>query len=175
MCHESETLAPVPPDETWLDWAPSDYPPESSDLLTREGVLDLLKERQILATERNLRSWEYLGVLPRPILRHYGGAPRALYPEWIVELVWWLGEYRARGLTLSEIQPLIRKLGAAVGTVGLPAQRQQLIARRDRLAAELQRAETALQSFIAAHMPQRHDGLSAPPVIEYAHVSGEWR
>ncbi len=60
-------------------------------LLTRDELIEELANRQVRVTERQVRSWQSYGLIPKPIRRKPQGAddalPRALYPVWVVSLV----------------------------------------------------------------------------------------
>ncbi|HEV2107659.1 MAG TPA: hypothetical protein VGR16_05305, partial [Thermomicrobiales bacterium] len=66
---------------TWLDVLPEGTPPLDIDsFLTRDEVVEELTEQGVDVDAGTLVYWERIGLLPRPIRRHRGGAPRALYP-----------------------------------------------------------------------------------------------
>ncbi len=92
---------PKPKHATWLDWLPPDAP-EPTDLLTREDVLDRLRQRREDVTERELRRWEYEGVLPRPVRRGRTGV--AHYPEWYVPLARHVRRLRRLDFSLDQIR-----------------------------------------------------------------------
>lgn len=112
--------------ETWRDWLP-DGTPEPTYLLTREEVvaaaersarLGRLSNQQsgksiVLGTGSistgDLRYWESIGVLPRPLRRRHEGAQRALYPAWYTHLARQVRLYQDLGWSLDEIRPKIRK------------------------------------------------------------------
>ncbi len=75
-----------PKRETWRAWLP-DGAPEPSKLFTREEVLDALAREGVEADERDLRHWEQVGALPRPVRQWHRDAVRATYPWWYVYLV----------------------------------------------------------------------------------------
>ncbi len=75
-------------EETWLDWMPPGMtapPPE--ELLTRAELLAEVRDAGLDITPRTFRSWEALGILPRPVRRWHRGAVRATYPRWLLHLV----------------------------------------------------------------------------------------
>jgi hypothetical protein len=96
--------------ETWQDWVPS-ATVEPALLLTREQFLDRLRGRGIDANERDLRFWEYEGILPRPVrLREPGArATRPYYPLWMMAAVFTLRELQREGRQLRDIAPLLRR------------------------------------------------------------------
>jgi hypothetical protein len=82
----------APRKQTWEEWIPDGYPPPADDdLRTREeimGALHAMAERGFGedVSERTIRHWESLGILPSPVRRRFKGATRAVYPSWFFEL-----------------------------------------------------------------------------------------
>jgi hypothetical protein len=98
----------TPPKQTWVDWLPPRAIPPLDTLLTREDVLDVLRERGVDVTEHDLRYWENEGILPRPVRQWFRGATRATYPGWYVELVERLKWLQRQGSPLRLIGPRLR-------------------------------------------------------------------
>ena len=94
--------AQAKPKETWRDWA-GPYAPEPDPLLSRDEVLDRLRQIRVEATERDLRFWEAKGVLPRPVRQMHRSAIRAVYPWWYPHLVWEVRRLQQFGQSLPEI------------------------------------------------------------------------
>lgn len=93
---------------TWIDWmAPGT--PEPTELITRDEVIDRLLQRGVKIAARTLAHWESIGATPRPVRRWRDGAPRALYPDWVVDIAVQVPHFlRYEGLTLSEIGDTLR-------------------------------------------------------------------
>ncbi len=94
--------------ETWRDWLPKDVadPP----LVTRAELIRDLDERRADVAERTLRTWENLGIVPRPVRRMHAGTVQALYPDWFVHLVIFIRGLRAQNHSLQQIRPNGRAL-----------------------------------------------------------------
>ncbi len=100
---------PATEQETWLDWLPERAPDlELGDLLSRDELLQELRDRGVDVNARTLASWEAKGTLPRAIRRWRDGAPAALYPVQAVGAVEHLRRLRAEGVPLQTIKPLVR-------------------------------------------------------------------
>jgi DNA-binding transcriptional MerR regulator len=95
-----------PKRETWRDWLPPGAPEPA--LLSRDELLGRLRAWRIEATERDLRFWEYEGVLPRSIRRSHGGAVRAVYPAWYANLVQRVRYLQREGYPLDQIRRRVR-------------------------------------------------------------------
>ncbi len=98
--------------ETWREWQAPDIiePP----LVTRAELLNTLDRLGLNdINERALRFWETKGVLPAPVRRRFNGATRALYPPWMVNLVFSLRHLQARGFALDALPLQMRVLGWA--------------------------------------------------------------
>ncbi len=104
------TEAPTRPNkETWVDWVKDGAPdPSPEDLITRDELIDHLREAGIPITTRELRYWETEGALPRPVKRSHTGAIRAVYPRWVLRLVPRLRTLRHQGVPLPEIGAHLR-------------------------------------------------------------------
>ncbi len=96
-----------PKRQTWRDWTPGLLEPE--ELITRDQVLATLERLGLRdISERTLRYWEDHGVLPAPIQRRHLGKTRALYPWWMVDLVWRLKRYQDKDFALAELPEPMR-------------------------------------------------------------------
>ena len=93
--------------ETWLAWLPPGTA-TPAELLTRDELLARLGRWDVDASESDLRYWEYVGALPRPVRRWHRGATRAVYPSWYPALVRQLRALQRGGLRLEEIGPRLR-------------------------------------------------------------------
>ena len=99
----------APTKETWRDWFEWE---EGYDFENDEVTLDVLLESlqgylkdEERVTADNIRYWQKIGVLPRPIKRWHDGATRALYPRWAaMETIFELLELQRRGYTLQQIK-----------------------------------------------------------------------
>lgn len=98
--------------ETWQQWqAPGVIEPP---LVTREELLNTLDRLGLNdINERALRFWETKGVIPTPVRRRFNGATRALYPLWMVNLVFSLRHLQSRGFALDALPLQMRVLGWA--------------------------------------------------------------
>ncbi len=105
------TEAPAKPKrETWQDWLPPGVPAFTPDeLMPRAEFLTELRNRGIDASESDLRYWEYVGALPRPIRRWHEGATRALYPRVAFDAVSTLRRLQRDGLPLEDIGARLRE------------------------------------------------------------------
>ncbi len=100
--------------DEWHEWRAAGWLPRSApapapeDLITRDQLLAKLERLGLKVNPRTLRHWEHEGVLPAPIRRRHRGATRALYPPWMVNLVWQLLAYRDEGFALAELPERMR-------------------------------------------------------------------
>ncbi len=94
--------------ETWEHPSWKAEGPPDPHLVTRAELLTIVKRLGLDADERDLRYWESLGLLPRPVRRRHGGATRALYPRWVAQLVFQLRYFQDQGLTLAELPDRMR-------------------------------------------------------------------
>src|SRR4051812_21043386 len=83
MPAKQATEKPRPAQETWRD-PPWTHPNEAPqfNLLTREQLIERVRENGYEASARDLIFWESEGVLPRAVKQRHDGATRALYPHW---------------------------------------------------------------------------------------------
>jgi len=91
--------------KTWLDLQPPGAPEPS--LLTRAQLLERVGRD---ADESDLRYWESIGVLPKPIRRWHNGATRALYPASYIVGIWNIRRLQANGLPLEQIRGSVWRL-----------------------------------------------------------------
>jgi len=83
--------------------------PEPTDLITRDEVIARLRRRGVKVAARTLAHWESVGATPHPVRRWRDGAPRALYPDWVVDIAIQVPHFlRYEGLTLSEVGDALR-------------------------------------------------------------------
>src|SRR5215211_8268723 len=72
----------------WRDWLPIGEPePTADDLVTRDELLERVRESGIDFNARTFQHWEAMGALPRPLRRWHDGAVRALYPAWLALMI----------------------------------------------------------------------------------------
>lgn len=93
--------------ETWRDWLPEGTP-DPEELFTRDELLVEMRASGLEVSESDLRFWERVAVLPKPVRQGHKGATRAVYPWWYVPLVQRLRELQGEGERLESIRPLIR-------------------------------------------------------------------
>jgi len=103
----SGTLADVSQREEWTAWVPTNRN-SMDELITRDEIVDRVRQSGIHVTADDLRYWERQSVLPRAIRRRRGNATYALFPEWYVQLVIWIRAWQQQGMRLREIRPLLR-------------------------------------------------------------------
>lgn len=96
-----------PKHETWLDWL-SPGQAEPRPLITREELVERVRELGVKAGPGDIRFWESEGILPRAVKRWHNGATRALYPNWMPYVVVSLRDHQANGVPLSEIAERLR-------------------------------------------------------------------
>jgi len=98
--------------ETWIDWLPDegreDALLDAEPLLTRDELVAELKGTQDEVTVHNLVHWQSMGAIPYPVTRRRRGAPRALYPQWMINLIHTLRTLQEKGYKLREIGPILR-------------------------------------------------------------------
>jgi hypothetical protein len=103
------TAPPRAKRETWRDWMVPGTP-EPTDLITRDEVIERLHDRGVSVTPRTLANWESIGATPRPIRRWRDGAPRALYPAWVVDIAAQVpGMLRHEGIPLHDVGSDLRQ------------------------------------------------------------------
>jgi DNA-binding transcriptional MerR regulator len=94
--------------ETWRDWFPD--APEPDRLFTRDEVLEFAARDGTKVTTSNIRYWEALGIIPRPIRRWHGDAVHAVYPIWVANLLRQVRTFQREGYNLRQIKHHIRTL-----------------------------------------------------------------
>jgi DNA-binding transcriptional MerR regulator len=162
--------------ETWLD-APWSQAPDvgSVDLdrfLTRQELVAATQERLTNPIDKStIVHWEQAGVLPRPIRRHRGGAPRALYPPgamYFIGVARWL---QSEGLSLREIRQWLRALATNEKNAGAALDERGTRARSARSALMLMaRSEEQFR-----HLPPGTiRGVSIRFTDEQGHVITGW-
>ena len=77
-------------------------------LLTRDELLEILHQRGIMVTDRQIKSWVTYGLIPSPIRRvrpgTTDGRPYALFPLWTAGLVMDLVVRMNRGSTIEYLK-----------------------------------------------------------------------
>lgn len=98
--------------ETWVDWMPTEGRDEAlldaEPLLTRDELIADLKQIGVDVTSRDLILWQSRGVIPYPQRKQHRGAVRALYPQWMIDIVRMLRDLQGQGYKLREIGPILR-------------------------------------------------------------------
>jgi DNA-binding transcriptional MerR regulator len=131
--------ATKPTRQTWIDLLPEGAPPPNTDdLLTRAELVAELAERGVDVDPGTLVFWERRRILPRPVRRHRGGAPNALYPRYAIHAVKHIRDLQGRGRTLDQIAPVMRAWALSP------------VLWQDPLGGHLARARTALLELAAA-------------------------
>jgi hypothetical protein len=103
------TKAP-PKRETWENWIPPGwFGPTDEELITRDELLDRVRELGADIHPRTLQIMEKDGLVPRPIRRWHGDAVRAIYAPWVVELVIRAYLHRRKRWSLEEAQADMRE------------------------------------------------------------------
>jgi hypothetical protein len=96
-----------PQRETWRDWEPEGTP-EPELLLTRDHVLDQLRDEGFIVSRNDMRNWQTAGVIPYGINRWHEGAVRTLYPGWAAPMLRSVRTLQGEGRKLPEIRDRIR-------------------------------------------------------------------
>ncbi len=99
-------MAGQPRREDWRAWQEPGAP--EPRLLTTDELLATAERLGIKVDARDLRYWAAEGVLPGPVRRRHNGATRALYPRWMVDLIYHLRRYQDEGFTLARLAPRLR-------------------------------------------------------------------
>jgi len=110
---------PRPPREDWRQWLPAGVPEPST--ITRAELLTEVRRHGIAVSERELRYWESLHALPRPVRKFRNGAMQATYPWWHDEVVAELLQLRGRSRSWDEIGARLRQSFKAFATRTTPA------------------------------------------------------
>ena len=71
--------------QTWQDLLLEGTPPPK--VIGRKALLERCAQLGTTISERQLRYLESVGALPRPVRRFHEGAPQALYPIWLPDVV----------------------------------------------------------------------------------------
>ncbi len=102
------TEAPTRPKrETWRDWM-SPEAAEPTELLSRDELINQLRQEGVKVSAADLRNWQDDGIVPYGIRRWYQGATRTLYPSWMAHTIRELREMQAAGKALPEIKQSLR-------------------------------------------------------------------
>lgn len=109
-----EQDASTPARETWIDWVPEegreDALLDAEPLLTRDELVAELQQYSGTkdVNARNIIHWQSIGAIPYPLKERRQGAPRALYPKWMIGTIHQLKSLQNDGYKLREIGPLLR-------------------------------------------------------------------
>lgn len=93
--------------ETWRDWMPGE-PPDGMVIMSRDELLDALRDRGIDITPRTLERWQAAGALPYPVRRWHEDAVKATYPGWLVPAIAHLRELQDQSVPVARIAQHMR-------------------------------------------------------------------
>jgi len=94
----------IKPKATWREWIPEGIPePYDDELISRDTLLNQLREYNVGISPRTLQRWEGLGLIPGPVRKWHDGATRALYAPWVVNVVIVVNAAKVRGDTNDHI------------------------------------------------------------------------
>ena len=95
--------------ETWIDW---DLPvsEDPADLLTRDELLQMLRDQRVLVSRDDLRNWQSAGIIPYPVNRWHDGAVRSLYPHAMATVLRTIRSQQADGHKLPAIRETVRSI-----------------------------------------------------------------
>ncbi len=110
--------ASKPKRETWRDWM-SPEATEPTELLSRDELVNQLRQEGIKVSAADLRNWQDDGIVPYGIRRWYQGATRTLYPPWMADTIRELRELQAAGKALPQIKQDLR-IAARQRTTPIP-------------------------------------------------------
>ena len=115
--------APPKTRETWIDWIPDEpgwFGPTDEELITRDELLERVKDLGVKIHPRTLQQLENQGLMPRPVRRWHDGAVRALYAPWVVDLAIRAQERRRGKWPLDKAQADVREAAKqAIVTYGM--------------------------------------------------------
>ncbi|MDP9364222.1 MAG: hypothetical protein M3Q10_08355 [Chloroflexota bacterium] len=103
------TEAPTTAKATWMDWAGPDEP-EPAELLTRDELIERLRDEGFVVDREDLRNWQSTGTIPYGINRWDGTATRTFYAPWMLAVVRTLRVMQADGRKMAEIRAHLRDL-----------------------------------------------------------------
>ncbi len=102
----TETFTPKRNRETWQDWM---LPGQTvRKLYTREELSASCSALGFKVTPNDFRYWEGEGVIPRSIKKWHEGATRAVYPDWMRNLLLVLRTMQDEGDSLESITEFLR-------------------------------------------------------------------
>jgi hypothetical protein len=114
-----------PKPETWRDWLDPDEPePIASELITRDELLERLRNEGINVSSHDLKNWQRLGVLPLGIPHREGRSTRALYPPQAVIALALVRQLQNQRHDMAEIRQILR------GTFRIPPEEGQIVVNR---------------------------------------------
>jgi DNA-binding transcriptional MerR regulator len=94
---------------TWLDWYPKgSTPPPGTEWVTRDELLVHPVMKELGITTVKLRYWQYIMLVPKPLLLYRDNATHALYPPNAWRVFAYLKKLQDDRLTLREIPPLLK-------------------------------------------------------------------
>lgn len=98
--------------ETWREMlARGGIDPEAIDrlqTLTRDEVLDRLRDGGVEVSAYDLQNWQQAGIIPHGVRKRHEGATRLMYPWWMVDIIRTLRELqRSESVPLSRLPQLL--------------------------------------------------------------------
>ncbi len=145
-----------PNKETWRDWLAEDAP-EPTGLVTRDTLLDRLRNEGLGVGVYDLRNWQWAGIVPYGVSRWdpETRTTRAFYPPAMADIVRTLLARKADGHKLADLGPELRD------------QFRTLTSPR-RVEAKDRAAITATETAAAAVRPPALPTALAPALAELA-------
>ena len=117
--------AEKPKRETWRDWlAPDGFRLVGGKLITRDELLERLRDEGIDVSIHDLKNWQRLGVLPHGIPRREGRSTHALYPPQVVIALALVRQLQDQGREMADIRRVLR------GTFRIPPEEGQVVVNR---------------------------------------------
>lgn len=110
IARAAPTKPPAKPNkETWRDWLAEDAP-EPTGLVTRDTLLDRLRNEGLGVGVYDLRNWQWAGIVPYGVNRwdQETRTTRAFYPLAMADIVRTLLTRKADGHKLADIGPELR-------------------------------------------------------------------
>lgn len=113
--------------QSWRDFMPSDSP--MPEVLSRDELLEALRDRGIEISPYTLEHYRRNGVLPRPVRQRHGGVTQPVYPVWFIPAIEHLKQLQAEGKSLEEIKPWMRSWALSTVQWGDPLAKPTAAAR----------------------------------------------
>lgn len=93
---------------TWRDWQLPGTP-DPDELLTREEMVERLKNLGIPVAHTTLRYWELIGVLPRGVRMRRNKVTGVYFPRWLLISIVLLRRLQELGWSLQKIASRLRE------------------------------------------------------------------